>query len=401
MGPLRVWLCAPHLRGAETQPHPKLPTSDRTVSLVTDGIPPSGAELGFGSGMNNALIRSMIDDGVDMNDVLAIERWIGRFNRLSYEERLKRTQRRPLLLSKHEEPSPDVIEAAIGKSPLSHHFAYLNEYFAKGRKLTDKGNLTLADARHLVEALRTDDQLEYTIDRLYKVRSSTELPRLTGIVELATVTLADARHLVEALRTDDQLEYTIDRLYKVRSSTELPRLTGIVELATACKVLRLQHGKLIGTKVWAQSFQHDAVAAAERWIASARDIGFATVVNLWGYRRDDVLEYVDAVPDHIFAMLYAGGVVGRSSVLDAVSSNYFNYLEKAGLTPDSIANKSLGWRLDDFMWTAWLCGLIECNGVEIDPERARGWSFASAKLTELGYMSVGKMLASNPMYEFS
>jgi hypothetical protein len=117
---------------------------------------------------------------------------------------VRRTEPRALLIHEHEPTSRGELIEEIYSSPIARHFHGINNHFTGGRKLTEKGNLALVDARKLVQDLETGDRLEHKIDRVYKVRSATELPRLMGIMELAG----------------------------------------------ECKVIRTQQGKIFGTKAW-------------------------------------------------------------------------------------------------------------------------------------------------------
>jgi hypothetical protein len=63
--------------------------------------------------------------------------------------------------------------------------AFVN-WVGAGRKLTQTGRITLADARMLVETLGTDDVIDPTIgDRVFRTTSSQELLHLTLVVEWA------------------------------------------------------------------------------------------------------------------------------------------------------------------------------------------------------------------------
>jgi hypothetical protein len=61
-----------------------------------------------------------------------------------------------------------------------------------GRKLTQKGNLTLADARHLVDALDTGDDPD--LGGVRKLQSSDQLPELSRLVDLAVEAGVVRRH---------------------------------------------------------------------------------------------------------------------------------------------------------------------------------------------------------------
>jgi hypothetical protein len=74
--------------------------------------------------------------------------------------------------------------AAVREIPVMRRLRALAEYCAPpGRKLTPKGNLLLADARHLVDALETGDDPER--GEFGKLRSSEDLPRLSRLVDTA------------------------------------------------------------------------------------------------------------------------------------------------------------------------------------------------------------------------
>lgn len=76
------------------------------------------------------------------------------------------------------------LEAAAGKAELTGQIRSFMAWLGEGRKLTQTGRIGLADARHLVELLGTDDQIDPEIyGRVYKTKSSQDLPHLTRIVE--------------------------------------------------------------------------------------------------------------------------------------------------------------------------------------------------------------------------
>ena len=78
-------------------------------------------------------------------------------------------------------PPADERLAAVRAIPVMHRLRALAEYCAPpGRKLTPKGNLQLADARHLVDALDTGDDL--TVGGF---RSSEDLPGLRRLFHIA------------------------------------------------------------------------------------------------------------------------------------------------------------------------------------------------------------------------
>ncbi|UUV28983.1 plasmid pRiA4b ORF-3 family protein [Amycolatopsis roodepoortensis] len=74
------------------------------------------------------------------------------------------------------------------KPELVEQVCAFTEWVGAGRKLTQTGRLTLADAKELVPLLKTGDVLEQTIgDHVYRTRSSEHLPNLMLVVECAKV----------------------------------------------------------------------------------------------------------------------------------------------------------------------------------------------------------------------
>jgi hypothetical protein len=72
--------------------------------------------------------------------------------------------------------------AAADKAKLTGQIRSFMTWLGEGRKLTQTGRIGLADARHLVELLDTGDTIDPEIgDRIFKTRSSEQLPYLTRV----------------------------------------------------------------------------------------------------------------------------------------------------------------------------------------------------------------------------
>lgn len=81
------------------------------------------------------------------------------------------------------------FEAAAGKAPLTGQIRSFLAWLGEGRKLTQTRRVGLADARYLVEFLGTGDRIDPEIGgRVFRTKSSEELPYLTKIVEWAKAT---------------------------------------------------------------------------------------------------------------------------------------------------------------------------------------------------------------------
>jgi len=79
-------------------------------------------------------------------------------------------------------PADADVVASRSAAPILAMFASLAGFVGAGRKLTQTGNLTLADARVLVDLLGTGDVMDQRIgERTFKTKSSAELPRLRQV----------------------------------------------------------------------------------------------------------------------------------------------------------------------------------------------------------------------------
>lgn len=139
--------------------------------------------------LGKSLFGAMMADGVDLDDEVAVGGWVEAFNAGPREERDRvlgpamvqmaaalagRRRLRPVTLAPVTE-----LERAAREAPAMVRFARFIDYVTTPRRLTERGNLKLADARELVELLGLDDRLDETIgDRSFKTKSSTELPTL-------------------------------------------------------------------------------------------------------------------------------------------------------------------------------------------------------------------------------
>jgi hypothetical protein len=78
------------------------------------------------------------------------------------------------------------LTAAAASAPALRQVVALTRWIGPGRKLTQTGQLTMADARHLVSLLETGDEIDPVIGtRMFRTRSSADLPRLAILVAWA------------------------------------------------------------------------------------------------------------------------------------------------------------------------------------------------------------------------
>jgi hypothetical protein len=154
------------------------------------------------------------------------------------------------------EADREAARAIAAGSPAFRRLCILHDYFSEPRRLTQKGNLTLADARHLVDALDTGDRIDETIG---------------------------------------------DTRFSTRSSAELIGLVTIVGFAKRAGVLRRYAGKLVAVKSWARKRAHP-LETTLRLADLMIDIG--PFAFRWSSGGDRDLSLVEASIPSLMAALY-------------------------------------------------------------------------------------------------
>jgi hypothetical protein len=133
-------------------------------------------------GPAKSLVALMQASGIDVTDQDAISCFIGGFNELPEQERkrllpLPGEEAAPLEFPPVRLASQAELLAAADAAPAVERLRRFTSWVGQGRKLTQKGRLTLADAKALVELLGTADQVDPVIgDEVFRTRSSAELP---------------------------------------------------------------------------------------------------------------------------------------------------------------------------------------------------------------------------------
>jgi hypothetical protein len=164
---------------------------DRLIEAVTvlaeEFVEAMGDRSNFG--LAKSMFTAASDEGVDLSDPEEAQLWMERFNGRPEEERHRllpdsafaAPPRRPSL-PPVTVPGDDEVAASREAAPILAMFRDFAAYVGTGRKLTQKGNLTLADARALVDLLGTGDLMERTIrDHTFRTTSSDKLYHLRQI----------------------------------------------------------------------------------------------------------------------------------------------------------------------------------------------------------------------------
>jgi hypothetical protein len=78
---------------------------------------------------------------------------------------------------------PDDLATAAASARAPRQVVTFIRWVGAGRKLTQTGQVTMADARHLVGLLASGDEVDPVIGgRVFRTRSSAELPGLAVVV---------------------------------------------------------------------------------------------------------------------------------------------------------------------------------------------------------------------------
>lgn len=160
------------------------------TALSDDFVAAMGDASNFG--LAKSLFGAAAADGVDLADPDRLQEWMAEFNARPVEERRRlipdtavglptpppvRPALPPVAL-----PDEAEVTASKAAAPVLAMFARFAEFVGDGRKLTQTANLTLADARALVDLLGTGDAMDAQIgERTFKTKSSAELPRLRQV----------------------------------------------------------------------------------------------------------------------------------------------------------------------------------------------------------------------------
>lgn len=181
------------------------PTGDALADLEA-AIAKAGAEFSTAMadernfGVAKFWVMTATRHGVDPTDGRAMDRFLDdvRAGRVDYDENVLAH-----IAGRHAEDGGGWPERAVAQLPVSLpaerelaavaectpivvRLRALVDWVGDGRAVTATGNIRLGDARELVTLLDTGDILDPRVgERVYRTKSSTELPGLTRLVELA------------------------------------------------------------------------------------------------------------------------------------------------------------------------------------------------------------------------
>ena len=203
------------------------------------------------------------------------------------------------------------------------------------------------------------------------------------LTQTGRVTLADARELVELLGTGDVIDPKIgDRVFRTKSSEELPGITTVGEWAKACRLVRVTRGRLVPVQRNAGLADRPLELWARMFEAFPR-LGAALCPPGWGESllRRHFQEGIGAV---LAAMARRGGPVALAELCALAWETV-----AAGYVLDDATDQQLAtWRaFNDRDVRRALDLLQQLGAVHLDDER-------SAELTELAVWAMRRSLGA-------
>lgn len=275
------------------------------------------------AGPAKAVLAALQARGVDLDDIDAVEEALGSTGPMQLVEATPRKRRRTAA-------APAEVVAEAERTAVLSRFETLVEFFGAGRKLTPKGQPTLADAKALVELLGTRDHFDPTIG---------------------------------------------DRTFRTKSAAGLPELGFTIRWAIAAGALRKEHGKLRATAAW----QKLGAKPLERWLKAAGALPSlgplaAFRVNVRYRDPDEVLD--ELVPEILHWL--DGGPRAFDEVLDWICERAdatYEWLVPYLQDPED-RRTYFGWDLDLLTRILRWAGVVERVDATVeadrwDPERDR------------------------------
>jgi hypothetical protein len=244
-------------------------------------------------------------------------------------------------------PAEDDVAASRDAAPILAMFRDLADYFGAGRKLTQKGHLTLADARVLVDLLGTGDLVDRQIG---------------------------------------------DRTFRTRSSDQLYRLRQVFAWAKKAGVVRVAHGKVVATKR-GLGLADDLGGSFDRAVDALLAIGPLTsqrFSDAW-FAWPEVDKVLDSVSVHLLIAPYGSQAAFPLEDIAATAAGVVLDAFSFQLDDDQVAQR-VTTDVADIMDAFELAGIVRRIGA-VDPGDSRQTSGGSVVLTPAGVVCARRLLA--------
>lgn len=154
-------------------------------------------------GPSAALVRAMLDDGVDLSDETAVTAWIDDLNTRPFDDRAQVLTGRRRSVAPIALPNAAELVDAVRRSPTMVQLADFVDWISDGRALTREGELRLVDGKDLVDVLDTGDRVDPVFrGRVFETRSTQELRGVDAVFRLALSSGLARRHKSRLVRTE-------------------------------------------------------------------------------------------------------------------------------------------------------------------------------------------------------
>jgi hypothetical protein len=328
---------------------------DRLIEAVTSLAEEFVVAMGDRSrfGLAKSMVTAATDEGVVMTDPDELHAWMERFNDRPEAERhrllpdsalsahLPRRRLPPVAL-----PTEDDAAASREEAPILVMFRDLAAYVGAGRKLTQKGHLTLADARALVDLLGTGDLIDEQIgDQTFRTTSS-------------------------------------DRLYRLRQVFAWAKKAGVVRVA---------HGRIVATKR-GLGLADDLGGSYDRAVDALLAIGPLTsqrFPDAW-FAWPDVDKVLDSVSVHLLIAPYGSQAAFPLEDIASTAAGVVLDAFSFQVDDDQVARKVMT-DVADIFDAFELAGVVRRNGAG-DPGGSRRRSGGSVVLTPAGVVCTRRLL---------
>ena len=315
-------------------------------------------------GMAKSLFGAAAADGVDLADPAQLEEWMAAFNASPEEHRrqaIPDTALAPAVrfappskpaLPPVALPGDDEVDASRRAARVLAMFSALATYVGDGRKLTQTGNLTLADARVLIELMATGDTMDPCIG---------------------------------------------DNTYRTRSSAELPRLRQVFAWARKAGVVRVVHGKVVATKQ-GLALARDPARSFERAVDALLALGALSSQRDpdWWLAWPDVNELLDRFTVHLLAGPYVvQGPLPIDDLASVAAEAVLDAFRFPSLDDDSVTRR-VGRDVVDIVDALELAGVVRRTGWIDHVEEGAEWTLrrhgGAVELTAAGVVTTRRLL---------
>jgi hypothetical protein len=206
---------------------------------------------------------------------------------------------------------PGILEPGMDDGALAAMMEQINTLLPDGideLPIRTVGPATLPEPQHRAESAAAAPVLAQ-LHQLWEFCAAPGRP----LTKKGNLRLADARHLVDALDTGDVTDAVGDYQRALHSVEELPVLSWLVELAIDARVLRRHQGRLVAVARWREL---SPVEAIDRLVDAAVEAGLSGDLSPSPPWMSDVQDLIDEGVGRLLAELIDWQAAGKPVPVD-------------------------------------------------------------------------------------